>query len=310
MRPSVSTRALRLRLAAVAALGGVVAGCTAVSNVAETAAETGVLTEEQAASVQKSSEAVEKTFEDITPRQEYYIGRAVAADILTRYDVYDDEAANRYINRLGQSLAATAPYPMTYGGYHFLILDSDEINAFAAPGGFILVSRGLLELCPNEDAVAGVLAHEIVHVGEKHGLKAIKQGRLSNALSVLATESARTLTDDQLADLTEDFAASVTDITDTLVKNGYSRSLERDADTGAVEILKGVGYRTDGFGRMLAALAARQDASADASGLLKTHPDPSDRLEDVREAAGDDTGRAPNAAREQRFQRFRARLGG
>jgi predicted Zn-dependent protease len=299
-----------LGVVAVAAAAVISGGCAAVSDVAQTAAETGVITEDQASSVQKTSGAFEKAAEDITPRQAYYIGRAVAADILKRYDVYKDDAANRYINRLGQSLAATAPYPMTYGGYHFLILDSDEINAFAAPGGFILISRGLLELCPNEDAVAGVLAHEIVHVGEKHGLKAIKQGRLSNALSVLATESARTLTNDEVADLAEDFAASVSDITNKLIKSGYSRALERDADTGAVAILEGVGYRTNGFAAMLEALAARESASDGKSGLLETHPDPTDRLADVREAAGDSSGRAPNATREQRFQQFRSRLGG
>jgi len=287
-----------------------VAGCAAVSDMADVAANTGALSEEQAESVQKTSDAFEKTFEDITPRQEYYIGRAVAAQILRQYEVYDDDAANRYINRLGQALAATAPYPIPYDGYHFLILDSDEVNAFAAPSGFILVSRGLLELCDNEDAVAGVLAHEIVHAGEKHGLKAIKQSRLGNALSVLAEESAKQLTNDQLAEVTEAFAGSVTDVTNTLVQNGYSRGLERDADQGAVELLKTVDYRTGGYVGMLEALEARQASADGESGFFKTHPDPAERLSDVEEAIGAYQGREPNTRRRERFERFRARLEG
>lgn len=300
----------RTGAAAVIVAAAVIAGCAAVSDVASVAAETGAITEDEAESIQKTSTAFEKTFEDITPRQEYFIGRAVAAQILRRYDVYDDDNANRYINRLGQSLAATAPYPMPYDGYHFLILDSDEVNAFAAPSGFILVSRGLLELCGNEDAIAGVLAHEIVHAGEKHGLKAIKQSRLSNALTTLATESAKQLTSDELAEVTEAFAGSVADVTNTLVKNGYSRDLERQADTGAVELLKGVGYRTGGYIGMLEALDARQDETESESGFFKTHPDPAERLSDVEGAVGDYRGRRANAVRRDRFERFRSRLDG
>ncbi len=303
-----SRRALLAGVGVVAVAS--LAGCAAVSDVADVAADTGAISEDQAESIQKTSGAIEKTFEDITPRQEYYIGRAVAAQVLRQYDVYDDEAANRYINRLGQSLAATAPYPMPYDGYHFLILDSDEVNAFAAPSGFILVSRGLLELCDNEDAVAGVLAHEIVHAGEKHGLKAIKQSRLGNALSVLAEESAKQLTNEQLAEVTEAFAGSVTDVTNTLVKNGYSRGLERDADQGAVKLLKTVDYRTSGYVGMLEALEARKEEADGESGFFKTHPDPSERLDDVEAAIGDHQGRAPNNERRERFERFRARLEG
>jgi predicted Zn-dependent protease len=89
-------------------------------------------------SIVKSYQAVSKSFEDITPQQEYYIGRTVGARILQKYKPYDNPAANRYVNTLGQTLAQASDLPETYGGYHFLIQDSDEINAFAAPGGFIL----------------------------------------------------------------------------------------------------------------------------------------------------------------------------
>ncbi len=117
--------------------------------------------------------SVTNSFKDITPEQEYYIGRTVGAMILQKYAPYNNTTANQYINVMGPMLAQASDRPETYGGYHFLIQDSDEVNALAAPGGFIFLTRGMLRCCPQEDAVAAVLAHEIGHVQSKHGLRAI-----------------------------------------------------------------------------------------------------------------------------------------
>ena len=90
------------------------------------------------------------------------------------------------------TLSKTSDLPETFGGYHFLILDSDEINAFAAPGGFIFVTRGLLRCCKHEDAAAAVLAHEIGHVELRHGLQAIKKSRITTALTTLGIAGVKT----------------------------------------------------------------------------------------------------------------------
>ncbi len=178
-------------------------------------------------SITKTTKAVAKTFEDITPEQEYYIGRAVGATILTRYKPCNNTRAIRYMNILGQTLAQASDKPETFGGYHFLIMDTDEINAFAAPGGLIFVSRGMLRCCESEDAVAAVLAHEIGHIQQQHGLSAIKKSRLTTALTILATESAKRFGGRQLAQLTEAFEGSISDITSTMINRGYSRAFER-----------------------------------------------------------------------------------
>ncbi|HDL65299.1 MAG TPA: peptidase M48, partial [Proteobacteria bacterium] len=140
-------------------------GCKTIESLGEVGGAvgqaTGVMTEEQAKSLGRASKAVAKTFADITPEQEYYIGRAVAATVLKTYKPYQNKKATRYLNLVGQTLAAASDKPETYGGYHFMIMDSDEINAFSAPGGLIFVSRGMLRLCENEDDLAAVLAHEI-----------------------------------------------------------------------------------------------------------------------------------------------------
>ncbi len=221
------TTRMRFVLAALA----VIAGCASVSQVAtDVAQDQGMIDEKEAASINRSVAAVEKSFEDLTPEQEYYIGRAVAATLLKTYPALDDARANAYLNQLGQTLALASDQPETFGGYHFLLLDTDEINAFACPGGLILVTRGLVRCCDAEDALAAVLAHEIGHVQGKHGLRAIKKSRLTSALTIIGAEGARTFGSEELAQLAEDLEGSVQDITQALVVGGYSRDLEKEAD--------------------------------------------------------------------------------
>ncbi len=111
---------------------------------------------------------------DITPSEEHYIGRAVAATIISKYPLLQNPALNSYLNKVGLLVAAASDRPETYGGYHFAVLNSDEPNAYACPGGIILVNKGLLKQIKNEDQLAAVLAHEVAHVAHRHGIGAIK----------------------------------------------------------------------------------------------------------------------------------------
>ena len=172
-----------------------------------------------AQSIKKSTDvasAVSKSVEEFTPEQEYYIGRSVAAVILTKYPPYTNQPANEYLNLLGQTLAQVSDMPEIFRGYRFLVLNSDEINAFATPGGHIFITRGLLRCCRNEDAVAAVLAHEIGHIQLKHGIQAIKKARVTDALNTIATESVRVLAPNEVAKLTETFGGAITDITNMI----------------------------------------------------------------------------------------------
>lgn len=246
---------------------------------------TGYLDEDQADSISKSAEAVSKSFEDITPEQEYYIGRAIGANILANYPPWPDQKANDYLNKLGQALAMASDRPETFGGYHFLILDSEEINAFAAPSGLIFVTRGMLRCATNEDTVASVLAHEIGHVQHRHGLQAIKKSRITTALASVALTSIQVAGAEEVAELTAVFDDSIMDITTTMINNGYSRAFEREADHAAVEILKRVGYDPNALIELLKIM----DKRLKHGGLdfAKTHPDPEDRIKDVRKAIDD-----------------------
>jgi predicted Zn-dependent protease len=251
-------------------------------------------------------EAIQKSFEDITPEQEYYIGRAVAATVLDQYEPFDQPVSNEYLNRLGQTLALVSDRPETYGGYHFLILDSDEINAFAAPGGLILVSRGLLACAETEDEVAAILAHEIAHVAERHGLQAIKKSRITTAMTGLALTAAEQQSKGTMADLTSAFSDSISDITSTLINSGYSRAFEKQADLGAVKTLERAGYDPWALVRMLQVMERRLKPGG--KDFAKTHPDPEDRIEYLEKELG---GRAPaSTVPAARQRRYRAALSG
>jgi predicted Zn-dependent protease len=279
-------------------------GCKTMEAMSELGANlgsaTGLLTESQAQSAKNAGKALAKSFEDITPEQEYYIGRAVGAVVLSRYRPYDLPRVNAYVNLLGQTLAQASDQPETFGGYHFLVLDSDEVNAFAAPGGLVFVTRGMLACCAHEDALAAVLAHEIGHVQLKHGLKAIKTSRLTSALTVLAAEGAKTFGGEQLAQLTQDFQDSVSDVTQTLINSGYSRGAEADADAAAVTLLRRVGYAPSGLIDMLHEMEARLVPGG--TDFAKTHPSPESRIAAITKLVGAQTPVRPVAARQARFE--------
>ena len=277
-----------------------VAGCTTVAEYGTMAAQTaGVLTSSQADSIKRTAVATEKTFRDITPEQEHYIGRSVTATVLARYKPYDQPNLNNYVNVLGQSLATYSDKPKTFGGYHFLVIETDEVNAFAAPGGLILVSRGLLRCTQNEDELAAVLAHEIAHVQNEDGLRAIKTGRLNAALTVIAVEAGKNLGGHNLAELTKAFEGSIKDISSTLMNSGYSRSLEYQADAAAVKILARAGYDPHALVNSLTKMQAQ--LARNNRGFGQTHPAPEARIQNLNRVIGTQKVAAAPPSRQQRF---------
>ena len=260
---------------------------------------TGVVSKDQAQSINRSAEAVSKAAEDFTPEQEHFIGRAVGATLLAKTKPYNDSQANNYINLIGQSLALASDRPETFGGYRFQILDSTEINAFAAPGGFIFVTRGMLSLCKNEDEIAAVLAHEIAHVALGHGILAIDKSRKMEALKILAVEGTKTFGGKELADLTTAFESSIGDITSTLVNKGYSRAFEREADAAAVKILTRIGYNPAALAAMLREMEKKLKPGG--PDFARTHPSPASRIADLPASFGPQPP-AP-AARRDRFEK-------
>jgi beta-barrel assembly-enhancing protease len=246
---------------------------------ADMAAATGAITGKQAESIKRSSQAASQAFEEFTPENEYYIGRTIAANILSKYKAYPNMGPNQYINLVGQTVARASDKPETFKGYHFLILDTDEINAFAAPGGLIMVSRGLLRCCKSEDALAAVLAHEVGHVQLGHGMGAIRGSRYTSLGRIAGVELAKNLGGEQLAQAAEVFDGSVGDIMKKMVDSGYQSSQEYDADKAAVTIVKRVGYNPTALSDLLEQM--EKQLGSKSGGFGKTHPTPKSRLQNI-----------------------------
>jgi len=194
-------------------------------------------------------------FEAINPEQEHYLGRAVGANILLAYPAVDAEQANDYVNTLGQALAMASQRPDTHGGYRFALTNSDEPHAFAAPGGFIFISKGMFKLAGSEAGLAAVLAHEIAHVQHRHAVKAIKTSRITESLTKPISGG---LSDEERAALQKSFIGSVGDVIGSLVDAGYSKKAEYQADSSSIQILKAVGYDPGALGDVLSKLKKQE----------------------------------------------------
>jgi len=257
------------------------ASCGAVQQGADILAGTGQISESDRQSIAKTSQAVSATFSQITEEQEYYIGRSVAALILAQYPAYDNAALNTYLNTLGQAIVYSSDRPEIYAGYHFLVLDTEEVNALSAPGGFIFISKGLIRRCKNEEMLASILAHEVGHVCSKHGLQAIKKSRLVDAFRVIGTEAARRYGSEELAQLTTAFEGALGDVVETLVVRGYDRKYEHEADDLAVKFDVAVGYAPKGLTDFLQTMIG-DSTTASGKGWFKTHPSAEQRMDKVK----------------------------
>jgi predicted Zn-dependent protease len=273
-----------------AALGaaGIALSCASLAGAAgfgaQIAGNLGVIDQNTANAITQSSEAIGKAVEEITPEQEYYIGRAVGANILSSYKIYGAKPAlTAYLNKICGAIVINSPKPDIYNGYHVNILDSSEINAFATSGGHIFVTRGLVDSAGSEDALAGVIAHEIAHIQLQHSIKAITNSRINQALMITGISAVGVAADMDVKELTDVFNQSVGEIVNTLLNKGYSRDQEYDADNTALSLLTAAGYSPSGLIDMLRQLEKTQDSHA--GGFNNTHPSPAERLKSAEKSA-------------------------
>ena len=227
----------------------------------------------------------------ITDSEEYYVGRAVAARILGKYKLDQNPKLTQYVNEVGNTVARKSSRPNPFKGYHFAVLDTQEVNAFACPGGTIFITRGLLQTCQNEDQLAAVLAHEVGHVANKDGINSISQARWTQVFTAMGTEAAKQY-GGVAGNLVSLFEGSIDDVFKTIVVNGYSRQAEETADAAALSELTKAGYDPNAMVILLTAMEAKGKGST--SGIFKTHPPTSDRLAKVKASVGQ-TRRSPRA---------------
>ncbi|AEF80667.1 M48 family metalloprotease [Leadbettera azotonutricia] len=268
---------------------------------AQIASSAGLISQNTADAIIVSGQAADKAFENITPEQEYYIGRAVAANILTTYKLYNGSPGlTAYLNRIANTITVNSSRPEIYNGYHLNILDSDEINAFATPGGHIFITRGLIACADSEDALAGVIAHEVGHILLQHSLEAIKKSRNNQAFmtALVATGGAATNTD--VKQLTEVFNASIGEVLNTMLNSGFSRDQEFAADSIALSLMAGSGYEPSSLIEMLHSLEKNQ--ASHAGGFNKTHPTPAQRIASAEKSVSQYTVADTRSFRQARYK--------
>jgi predicted Zn-dependent protease len=259
---------------------------------------------EQADSLFSTMDRVFSDGQALSPQDEYYLGRAVAANILAAYKPYTaDPGLTNYSNLICQALVISSAQPAVYNGYHVVILDSSEPNAFSTPGGHIFITKGLADIVPCEDALAGIIAHELAHVMLKHGLKMIDDMKIVLEMDAMAGQAAAFAGNENPRVIS--FRNSVSGIFDAMIKSGYSQPQEFEADTFAVKLLAGAGYSPDGLIEILNILKTFQNGHN--GGIFASHPATGERIANAQGQAASYRMADNSLIRKERFFRIMGR---
>ena len=242
-----------------------------------------------------------KKYDDwnITDDEERQLGEQVSARLRQRFGVVQDPELTKYVSLVGSVVAQQSSRPGLK--WQFIVLDTDGVNAYAAPGGFVHVTRGLLGLIKNEAELAGVLGHEVTHVTRKHTVDAIKRGKELD-MGAAATGKG--------GGLTREFIAKLADKAfQRIFEGAYSRGDENEADAGGVQIASKSGYDPHGLATALEKVDARNASNTEHNGWFSSHPDTKDRISRVnRQIASEKLGgKALVAARYKQHVTFDAK---
>jgi predicted Zn-dependent protease len=213
----------------------------------------------------------------ISEEEEIKLGQQEHVKITSRYGVYRDKDLQEYISMVGQRVAKESTRPDLE--YHFTILNDDIINAFALPGGFIYITRGMLTHMNSESELAAVLGHEVAHITEKH---AIKRQNTQKGMNILNTIVAIGTGQPGLYELGDLFGG--------VLLTGYSREFELEADEVGARFMAKAGYSPDAMLKTIEILKAKDRIEIEQAriekrkpavyhGFLSTHPDHDTRYE-------------------------------
>jgi predicted Zn-dependent protease len=224
--------------------------------------------------VSGASSHVGARFNLFTPEQDIELGKASAEEVARQSKVLEDERVARYVQRLGDKIAAGAP------GYHFrykfVVVDSPETNAFALPGGYVFVNSGAIEAARNEGELAGVLAHEISHVVLRHGT--------NQASKVYVAKNAMRVIDAALGGAKDD----VRRVAYSLGLKGpgglflkFNRDAELEADVEGARLMAAAGYDPRDMASFFESLGGREGDATQTSETPDDHPQPAARAEAI-----------------------------
>lgn len=273
--------------------------------------------------------------DEYSPEQEYYMGRGVTAAVVNRFPSANmDEEKTRtqlaYLNQLAgyvyncalsvdraklgghverseEDLARKQRFNL-FKGMHVGILQTDEVMAFAMPGGFLWISRGMIKLCKSEEELAAVIAHEIGHIVMNHGMdlyrdahnKQVKDSRTFGVAEALAG-------DNDTAKAAVNFGKLCGSFFEDLFENGYPKAQEMEADNFGTRALSASGYDPKALLQVLREVEAREKSNPTEEKYLKNHPKIEERVKAVEKVIKDAKLKSPSpdsgkAARDKRFK--------
>ena len=218
----------------------------------------------------------------ISESQEIAIGKREDGNVRKQYGAYDDDQLQRYVNEIGQRLAKVSHRPAL--DYQFLVVDSPEVNAFALPGGYIYITRGIMAYLNSEAELAGVLGHEIGHVTARHSVQQLSAATAANVgvsiLQIFVPQAGGAL------------GSNVINLLGGALLSGYGREHELEADRLGAEYLARAGYDPQAMVKVVGVLKNQELFDAEVAkaegrqprayhGLFASHPDNDTRLQQV-----------------------------
>lgn len=209
---------------------------------------------------------------DYSEPEEIAIGRQISGNLLGAAPLVKDAALQRYVNKVGHWVASQSERAELT--WHFSVIESSDINAFAAPGGYIFITRGLYQMLANEGELAGVLGHEIAHVLRRHHLKILQQSNLLDLGSKAVSQQIGG--NEKIATLIGSGAE--------IMSRGLDKDAEFEADRIGVVLTARAGYDGYTLTQVLQQIGHTTASDDSVALLFKTHPHPDARLEKLAQA--------------------------
>lgn len=219
-----------------------------------------------------------RSVENIDEAREIEIGRQLAAVLLGSKPLHPDMRLQRYVNQLGRWISLQSARPGL--PWTFIVLDDKGYNAFAAPGGYVFVTKGLIDTCADEAELAGILAHEITHVTAKHHLHAMRKTAQSGVLTQLVASQIRTNAVGNLV------ASRVLALGRNLYARGLDQADEYQSDREGVVLAARAGFDPYGLVAVLQGLRTATPDNPLFTLALATHPPAQSRLDQLEQAMG------------------------
>ena len=239
---------------------------------------------QQAAPPETTSSAVTTTAEtpqatinwkNPSKQEEIALGREITGNLLGAAPLVKDDALQKYVNSVGRWVASQSERPDL--PWHFGVIESDDLNAFAAPGGYVMITKGLYRKMSNEAQLAGVLGHEIGHVVAKHQLKVLQKQQLLNMGAGLLSK--KVAKDNKLISKAIGSGAEIS-------ARSLDKSAEFEADRLGMSYATRSGYEAFGLSDILQIMGQTGKNDSSVALLFKTHPHPDERLATLGDAVG------------------------